>query len=79
MPVNGKRCMNSTGSHFPVTFQDECKNGNKSQFMDARQRCKICSKKTRIMCQQCGVFLHINDAHEGRDCWGDFHSLKSFK
>jgi hypothetical protein len=38
------------------------------------RRCAGCgTSKSRYMCSECGVYLHLHDEEKGHSCWGEYH------
>ena len=59
------------GDHFPVQYEPRSGADGK----DSRRRCRICSKKSNVRCNNvnCNVGLCINDCGDEPNCWAKFH------
>ena len=65
------------GDHFPVQYEPRSGADGK----DNRRRCRICSKKSNVRCNNvnCNVGLCINDCGDEPNCWAKFHNKKKKK
>ena len=63
------------GSHTPicVSYTYFCDSKQSQVEVDKRRVCVVCKKRSKIICVQCNIGLHIRTFEE-RGCWEIYHS-----
>ena len=63
------------GCHTPicVSYTYYCENKQGQIEVDKRRVCVVCKKRSKIICVQCNIGLHIRTFEE-RGCWEIYHS-----